>query len=271
MYQGVLRSSYDFNGRECEILGEPDFLIKHQEDYAIRDSKISRRITEQDHPEILRQLGIYGWLYERIFGKPPHSLQVHSGTGEILEVSYDGGGAAFQILEKILSLKTAKCSGCCFHAHCWQRAEANYDVALVPGVDQNLAVVLKEEGISTIDDLLGRFDEDSLSELKRPWSKGARRVGKDAAKIIRMARAISQNKEILIQPPPIPEYPNYVMFDLEGLPPQLDELEKIYLWGMRVFGKDPSDFMPAMAGFGDEGDREGWKGFLNNAKVIFDK
>jgi hypothetical protein len=24
------------------------------------------------------------------------------------------------------------------------------------------------------------------------------------------------------------------MFDLEGLPPQLDELEKIYLWGMSL-------------------------------------
>jgi hypothetical protein len=39
--------------------------------------------------------------------------------------------------------------------------------------------------------------------------------------------------------PLIEQGPNYVMFDLEGMPPQLDELEKIYLWGMQVFGERP--------------------------------
>lgn len=82
---------------------------------------------------------------------------------------------------------------------------------------------------------------------------------------------MSEGKEIMIQLPSIPDYPNYVMFDLEGLPPQLDELEKSYLWGMRVFGDEKSDFMPAVAGFGQEGDEEGWRIFLNKAEFIFDK
>jgi len=73
----------------------------------------------------------------------------------------------------------------------------------------------------------------------------------------------------LIEPPSLPDNPNHVMFDLEGLPPQLDELEKIYLWGMQVYGEKMSDFMPALAGFGEEGDKEGWEQFLKNAAAIF--
>ena len=51
------------------------------------------------------------------------------------------------------------------------------------------------------------------------------------------------------------------MFDLEGMPPQLDELDKIYLWGAQVFGENPSEFKVALSGFGADGDRKGWIAF----------
>jgi predicted RecB family nuclease len=59
------------------------------------------------------------------------------------------------------------------------------------------------------------------------------------------------------------------MFDLEGMPPHLDEIEKIYLWGLQVFGDAPTGFMPAVAGFGPDGDRECWLAFLENARKLF--
>jgi predicted RecB family nuclease len=55
------------------------------------------------------------------------------------------------------------------------------------------------------------------------------------------------------------------------MPPYLDELEKIYIWGMQVFGKRPSPFIGVMAGFGLNGDREGWFDFLREAKKILDE
>ena len=73
----------------------------------------------------------------------------------------------------------------------------------------------------------------------------------------------------LVAAPAIPVSPSYVMFDLEGMPPHLDEIENIYLWGMQVFGEKPSEFMPAVAGFGPEGDRDCWFTFLENAKKVF--
>ena len=282
LYQAVLKSEYELRKVACEIVGEPDFLVRQGNDYIVCDSKLSRRINEKDHPEIFRQLEIYGWLYEKTSGKPPLALHVHSGSGDIVEVPYDGGAKALEYLEEIIALKISKsepfspvgwskCGGCPFHGYCWPKAEKERDVALVHGVDQGLAFALKDQGIHTINDLRNHYQEDTLSKLKRSWGKEMRKVGKRAESILLMAKAMSENKEFLIQRPSIPEHPNYVMFDLEGLPPQLDELEKIYLWGMQVFGKNQSDFLPAVAGFGEDGDRKGWNIFLENAKNVFNQ
>jgi predicted RecB family nuclease len=86
-----------------------------------------------------------------------------------------------------------------------------------------------------------------------------------------MARSLATREEEVIQITEIPPHPNYVMFDLEGLPPHLDELEKIYLWGMQVFGSNPGPYKAAIAGFGDSGDREAWESFLAQAQEIFEQ
>jgi predicted RecB family nuclease len=59
------------------------------------------------------------------------------------------------------------------------------------------------------------------------------------------------------------------MFDLEGMPPGLDELEKIYIWGMQPFGTDAGAYRAGVAGFGRHGDREGWESFLREAGRLF--
>ncbi len=280
LYQPVLTSRVDLVGLKVEVLGIPDFLIRQGDGSLVRDSKISRRITERDHPEILRQLEIYGWLFEQITGRPPQALEVQAGTGEIVRLPYDAEVAALNLFQNIAGLKLAtsepyspvgwsKCGGCSFHAHCWPRAEKTQDVALVFGVDQGLALALRDRGVTTIAELLGRFDERSLAEIKRPWGSGLRKMGKGADSILRSARAMASGREEVLAPPQIPTARNYVMFDLEGLPPHLDELEKVYLWGLQVFGEQPSDFLPAVAGFGEGGDEYGWLAFLRNANSLF--
>lgn len=170
LYQPVLMARAVLDGVGCDIIGEPDFLINESGQYTIRDSKISRRINEKDHPEILRQLEIYGWLYEQTFGEPPLSLQVHSGTGEIVNLSYDGGILALKALKEILGLRRAvigpytavgwtKCGSCGFNGRCWERAVRERNVALVAGVDQGLTNALHDIGINTVDEFLAAFDE----------------------------------------------------------------------------------------------------------------
>jgi len=282
IYQAALKSTIVLEGIQCNVVGLPDFLIKQPDGYIMRDVKISRRITEKDHPEILRQLELYCWLFERTFNALPKSLQVYNGLGEIVEIPYDGGQAALRDLEEILALKLSKteqyspvgwtkCLDCGFRERCWPSAEKKKDMALVRGASQGLVTVLRQQGVESYNDLLGRFTEDSLSELKQPWGNRTQRVGKRAASIMRAARSNSSDQEEVLSAPEIPESSNYVMFDLEGLPPHLDELDKIFLWGMQVFGEQPGDYIVAAAGLGIDGDRDGWLEFLEKAKTILDQ
>lgn len=281
VYQGALRAIATLNGVTCEIVGDPDFLIRVGGGYVVRDSKLSKRINEKDHPEIIYQLQLYGWLYEQTFGQPPMGLEVHSGPGDIVAIPYDGGREALGALAEILKFKQAqsefyspvgwtKCTGCGFFERCWPRAERGRDVALVNGVDQGLARALRGMGIATVNDLL-RLSEDQLSKIERPWGQGRQRVGARAAGILRAAAALASGSEQLLQPPAVPEHASYVTFDLEGLPPHLDELEKVYLWGLRVYGERQGGYEAAMAGFGEDGDRQGWEEFLQIARRIFDE
>ncbi len=50
----------------------------------------------------------------------------------------------------------------------------------------------------------------------------------------------------------------------------MDELGRIYLWGLKVFGERPSGFRAALAEFGPDGDQQSWMEFLRIASGIFD-
>ncbi len=282
IYQPALRSHMESDGVRWEVVGDPDLLIRWGDGYLIRDCKIAQRITHADHPEIHLQMELYGWLYERAFGVPPKALEVYNGAGEIVELAYKGGTRALQELELIARLKRSKrepyvpvgwtkCSHCGFRYRCWPQAEERKDVALVYGVDQWMAHELREDGVETYPQLVDRFTAERLARLTRPTASHTWKVGKRAPSILRMARALMAGHEMLIQPPVIPEHPNYVMFDLEGMPPQLQEPAKIYLWGLQVFGDRPSEFRYALANFDLDGDGNGWRDFLALAGVVFEE
>jgi predicted RecB family nuclease len=280
IYQPAFRITTMLDGVECEIVGYPDFLIWQEDGYIIRDSKLARHVDEDNHPEIIRQVELYAFLFEMACGEEPKAIQVHSGTNAIVDIPYDGGVAALAELRGIVALREAqddhyepvgwsKCGGCGFKDKCWAVAEQSHDVALVPDVDQTLAIALHGIGVTSISGLLQSFDTNSLSELKRRVGKRVQKVGKKAERILQFAASMESQQELVLAEPAIPSSQNYVMFDLEGLPPYLDETDKIYLWGTRVFGSTAGEFMPAVAGFGPDGDKEGWFGFLQNADSIF--
>jgi predicted RecB family nuclease len=281
IYQGLLRCNVRIAGVDCEVSGRPDFLIKDQLGYKIRDSKMSRRITLKDHPEIILQMQSYAWLFDRVFQAPVSGLEVHRGDGQIERVEYIGPDPIMNALREVVFIKQVseepfapvgftKCSNCAFHDYCWPRAEAERSVALVIDVDRGLATTLHDMGVHTMDHLIERFDSESLSELKRPKGSRMVRVGSIASNILRNAKVLASGQEILLCNPDIPAAKNYVMFDLEGMPPQFDELQKVYLWGMQVFGDNPTDYISSTAGFGEDGDRAGWEEFLAKAAGIFD-
>lgn len=281
LYQPVFMHATQLAGQDVQIVGVPDFLVREGREYVIRDAKLALHADEDSHPEILRQLELYHWLYERCTGRPPKGLQVVTGDSSVVDAAYDSGQAALGLLDSLVQTMRSsvepyspvgwsKCLGCGFRERCWQEAKRSDDVAMVYGVDQGLAVALHEEGTTTITQLVDRFDADSLSSFQRPWGKRRQRVGRQAGHILLQAQSMLEGKEILLAPPSLPPGDSFGMFDLEGLPPQFDELDKVYLWGTQVFGARPGGYQAALAHFGIDGDRQGWSRFLDQAQAIFE-
>jgi predicted RecB family nuclease len=206
IYQPSFLVNDKIAGTDVEIVGNPDFLLLDGDGYLIRDSKMSRRIDEENHPEILLQVRLYGWLFEKSCGKCAKGLQVHSGTNEIVNIVYDGGVSALSALARILVIKQlehepyepvgwTKCLGCDFNGPCWAKAESAADVALVLDIDQGLARTLHESGIGSRKELLDKFDATSLSKVKRLYATREQKVGKKAERIIRFAEAMEKKKK----------------------------------------------------------------------------
>lgn len=279
IYQGRLEATAELNGRAVGVVGHPDFMLPARRGYAIRDSKLNRRIgPAQEHVRL--QLEVYGWLYEQTFGEPPVALQVHAGSGEILDLDYGGGADALATYAEMLGFRlsvsepdewvgVSKCSGCGFRGFCWPRAEERLDVGLLPFAAAGLVDELHARGIATLPELLDRFDVAGLAAVELPWREGTQPVGDRAERILLNARARIEGRPIPIKPPALPACATWVMFDLEGMQPSLDELEKIYIWGMQPFGAGAGAFRAGVAGFGRAGDRAGWESFLREAGAIF--
>jgi predicted RecB family nuclease len=53
LYQPAFLVTEKLNGTDVKIVGVPDYLILDGDGYVIRDSKMARRIDEENHPEIL--------------------------------------------------------------------------------------------------------------------------------------------------------------------------------------------------------------------------
>lgn len=163
-------------------------------------------------------------------GTEPVALEVLLGDLSIVEIPHDGGAEVLALLSEIHHANAdldkpyapvgwSKCQGCGFRGACWPDAEARRDVSLVYGVDQGLARSLHDIGVTTSEQLVDRFSVDALAGFVRPWGTKQRHVGKSAAQILDQATAMVQGREIRRARPRIPESDNYVMFDLEGMPP----------------------------------------------------
>ncbi len=278
VYQPRFRLELRLDGQTLELVGEPDFLIRDaaRGGYKIRDSKLARNVFSPRHRGIPAQLQIYGFLFERVVGRRPTELEVHAGDDDIVAVAYEGEKAVLDALREHLAMRAidpavyeptgwTKCAGCGFEDRCRAEAEARQDVALLARVNQNRAREFHRIGIRTIADIPKAVEDAALRDYF--WTGVRKPRPKDfVAPLVRSAESwISKTAIRLDDAPEPPAARNFAMLDLEGLPPYADELDRTYLWGIKVFGEKPSSYMPAQSGFGPDGDREGWSAFLELA------
>ena len=284
IYQSRFRHVVLIDGEPVELVGHPDFLIRAKDDsgYVIRDSKLARNVLSKRHAGIPAQLQIYGYLYELATGLPPAALEVHNGADEIIDVEYSGAAAVLDLVREQRRLRLidpgvyepvglTKCRGCGYETRCWSEAEAASDVALLPRVDQDRARDLHARGIPSIAALAAAVDDHDHHDYFWTGKRSPRH--KDFVEPLLMSvTAHLENRAVpLGGAPTLPVATSFAILDLEGLPPYEDDLDRIYLWGVKVRGERPSSYLSARAGFGDDGDREGWLEFLGLAVRLFDE
>lgn len=273
IYQARFRAITTLDGESCELVGLPDFLIRASDPqgYIIRDSKLARRVSEKHHEEIFLQLQLYGWLYEEVVGTAPVRLEVHSGSGELIVIPQDTA-AALSFLRDLRTKRLAqedvyepvgwsKCSGCAYRDLCADLAERSNDIALLPALTQTRAIELRGRGIAAIAEVPAAIENLVFRDL---FYEGKRkpRLRESAVRLLRSAEAHLSGRYVVMSTPEIPSAASAAIVDFEGMPPYADDLEKIYLWGVKVFGSRPSRYLAAQAGFGPDGDRDGWFEFL---------
>ncbi len=250
--------------------------------YRIRVCDSSLLISEKEPAFAHLRLQYYAHVYETSYGAKPAALEIVDGAGKVHVVQQNDKGLSDTLADVVSALAVeqapyepvgrSKCLQCTFNKLCWNKAVASDDVALLKGVDQNLARALHAMGVKSTAELYRKYrgKQSELAKLERRWGKKSKSVGMEDARIILLfAEAIVEKRDLLIQPLAVPDAANYVMFDLEGVPDQLDPLAPIYIWGLQVFGENPGGFIPAVAPFGAGGDKAGWEAFLARAQEIF--
>jgi predicted RecB family nuclease len=282
LYQPRLRLGIEVCGEDCELVGEPDFLIRDGSGYRIRDSKLKRNIGADRPGAIPLQLQLYGFLYERATGQAPRALEVHAGAGDIVPIPYDGGDAAFAFLRYLHRMREApadayepvgwsKCDRCGYSARCWGRATGSSDISILHEVSQDRARALHASGITTVPELLRAFEDPARRELFGEKGKNGGKPFGWVAKIRRDAEAHSTGRPVVIAEPRLPDRGDCVSFDLEGAQAYADEIEKVYLWGLKTSGPGSSRCLSVVASFGPEGDREAWREFLGIAARLLEE
>jgi predicted RecB family nuclease len=281
IFRPVLRARAPF-GDEPELVGTPDFLILDGDNYIIREVGYVVKADENHHPELLRQLEAYAWLFEANTLRPPAGMQYVNIDGEVIDVAHAGTAGVLDELRRVYEVRTAgltmyepvgenRCRLCRFREHCFETALADKDPAVLPAVDLSLARRLHELGIRSYAELPAAFTAETLAAVKRPFGSRMRSVGSKAKLILDQVRAFESGETLQRTQSELPTGNGYVVFDVLGLPEQVAASSRVYVWGIETPAPGAGSYRSSLAGPGFSGDREGWFGFLDNAAAVLNE
>jgi uncharacterized protein len=244
--------------RQNKIIGEPDFLIRHESgEYQPADAKLAR---SGDKKEIQIQLGVYRKLMNSTL-----PALIFLGDKSTVETGEEANVEAEKFLADtrgILSLKNApearygesKCKVCPYVGLCKPQFEAKEDLTLLYGIDSRSAPHLEAQGIDTITKLANSQPED-IEDV--PYLKGVHKK----YRAVLQAKAYKTGEMFKIQSPRLPEG-TWVHFDIEVNPLTDNGEEHVYLWGFLKPPYDGSAFEYVWTDYESQ-DEQGWLQFLD--------
>jgi predicted RecB family nuclease len=284
LYKPLFSHELEYEGQVFELMLEPDFLVWNESGYCLRLCRNARKISKENHADLIFLAQFQGWLYLQIFGEAPHRLEVYNNSGRLLEITpADPELLSPQVLQ-FLTLKSAtelpyspiswtKCQSCAFQTYCWDQAEAIQDIALVPMIEARLILALRAAGARTVDDFLTHFPEQRLAEFVWYEGQNPRKIGLEKAQnMLQMAEVVITGRPRLLQDPHLPQSEYWAMFDLEGVPAQQGHSERVYLWGLSLMHETGEENLQTFAPhLSRKADQTAWLQFLDKAAAIFAK
>ncbi len=153
------------------------------------------------------------------------------------------------------------CKRCPYYEHCWDMAERDGRIELLPEVQIAHVPEYHAAGARTLADLV------TLDPARLPEGP----VRQAAKKAIVVARAWLERRAAWLQPPLLPDGP-LVWFDLEGDSLGEQALNPIYLWGLALERPGEAPLAEAIvAELGADGDRAAWERFVARAGEILER
>lgn len=247
-----------FYDEDSGLVGNPDFLIKHESGkYQPADAKLAR--SAEDKKEIKVQLGIY----RRLLGTDLPGL-VYLGNGKTEEIDDN----AYPIVDKFLTemgnilgrnkppvvrYSHSKCKICPYFSICQPEFIQKDELTLIHGIDSRSAPHLEDKGIKNIQ-RLSECDTVSIPDV--PYLKNFEKK----QRAVLQAKSWLTGEVFKLNDIDLPEG-TWIHFDIEDNPLEPSGQKHVYLWGLLKPDYDNSSFEFSWTDSMAE-DHQGWEGFL---------
>jgi uncharacterized protein len=210
-----------------------------------------------------------GQLARELTGLPVARLEIVNGLGDLIEVEPEPDVELARLTARTLELlyespepdillAHSHCQHCDHYAHCWDRAEAERRIEVMPAVTRARAELLRAEGVHTVDELAERT----------PQSFRHRELREAAGALLSEARAFATGAPVWLRDPALPPGRTPVWFDVESDAEGERAEVPVYLWGLAVEQPEPV-FEPILSELTPEGDAHAWRRFVTRAMEVF--
>jgi len=247
----------------------PDLVYWDGDRLVVLDARLALRPDARS--DFALQLAHARAVIRESAGLDPVRFEVVNGRGETIVVRpapESEHAAALAAAEGVFARETepdllrghSSCKPCQWYSHCWDLAQAERRIEVLPEVQSAHVPLWHALGVRTLD-ALASFDP---ARAPRDLPHGA------AKRAIVAAAAWRDDRAVWLHPVRLPAWP-VVWFDLEGDARGEDAEVPIYLWGFALDdGVNASRGEAIVAGLEDGGDRAAWTRFVARATAILD-
>jgi uncharacterized protein len=245
----------------------PAFVLREGDALVIRDVRLAHRPGSRRDNRV--RVAFAGQLARELTGLPIARLELVNGLGEVNVIEPEPDEELSRLTARTLELlgdspepdlllAHSHCQHCDHYAHCWDRAEAEHRIEVMPAVTRARAEMLHAEGVRTIDELAACTRE----------SFRQRELREAAAALLNEARAFASQAPVWLHEPALPRGRTPVWFDVESDAEGERAEVPVYLWGLAV-DRDEPRFEPILSELTPQGDAEAWRRFVARALEVF--